>query len=190
MKIKKIIDVCKKEGRLTLISDPEGGGPQWIAAAGARYALVGVPSVTLPSLCALYDLDPEADISVEEIFGKPGLTGDEPLVMLPMWIETTSTVVPFKAPDGMVYLVREKYLAPFAKDREVSCVLKRDGWQKPTLVFRAGLVEIAEIEPLIPDEEFVSTLEAILSGVDDFLAEVDRRTRKIPEPDYEEDILR
>lgn len=188
MKIKKIIDVCKKEGGLILHTPDDG--PQWIAAAGARYALVGVPPVTVNGLCALYDLNPEEGFSVEEILGKIEFVGDEPLIELPMRLETSSTYVPFKAKDGTVYLVNQRYCSPFAKDREVSCVLKRDSFQKPTLVFRAGLSEIAEIDPILPDDKFVTMLETLLSGVDDFVGQEEVRTRKTPEPDYEQEVLR
>ncbi len=188
MKIKKIIDVCKKEGGLSLLTPEEG--PQYIAAAQARYALVGLPPVTMGGLCALYDLKPEEGFSVEEIFGKIELTGDEPLVELPLNLKAEATVVPFKAKDGTVYLIREKYMSPFAKDREISCVLKRDTFGKPSVVFRAGLSEIAEIDPITPSEDFVSMLEMILSGVDDFLGQEEKRTEKLPPLDYEEEVLR
>lgn len=189
MKIKKIIDVCKKEGRLTLISDTEGG-PQWIEAKGASFALVGVPPVTLAGLCALYDIDPEEGFAVDEIFGKIQLKGDEPLTMLPMRIDVGSVYVPFKANDGTVYQINQKYLAPFAKDREISCILKRDDYGAPALVFKAGLSEIAEVAPVIPTEEHISMLETILSGADDFLSAEERRTKKLPDLNYEEEVLR
>ena len=53
MEIKKIINLCKKSGKLRIF---ENEGAQWISDGAAAYPLFGLPYFTEESICAAYDI--------------------------------------------------------------------------------------------------------------------------------------
>ena len=54
MKIKKIVDLCKKSGRISLFMDKDGG--QWLSDGTAFYPLIDAPIFDTESICATFDI--------------------------------------------------------------------------------------------------------------------------------------
>lgn len=53
MKIKKIIDICKKNGNIIIF---EGGKEQWISDGAAVFPMFNLPQFDEDSLCKTYDI--------------------------------------------------------------------------------------------------------------------------------------
>ena len=58
MKIKKIVDLCKKRGYFYLFTTE--GGEQWLSDGVGAYPLGDVPSLDEDTLCVLFDIPEKA----------------------------------------------------------------------------------------------------------------------------------
>ena len=54
MKIKKVVDLCKRSGRISLFIDNDG--TQWISDGAAVYPMIDAPIFDKDSLCATFDI--------------------------------------------------------------------------------------------------------------------------------------
>lgn len=121
MKIKKVIDICKGTGRISLY---DGKNEQWISDGYACYPLYGMPKLDKETLCSTYDI---AETQAEKIHfqhdkGLPefieecdrrAFIGSKPVSQGQIrLIFNNRTLIPFILAYSIAF-VDEKYFQPF-----------------------------------------------------------------------------
>ena len=183
MKLKKIIDLCKKRGRFYLFT-PEGG-EQWISDGFGCYPLGDVPILDEDTLCAIFDIpDKErkkmvfrkgvvpAALCFDDIADGEVLCEQGPLVLG----EGKNGVIPYKTSQGIQF-IDSKHMAPLEDcgTLEVYERIKPDGGVY--FAVKRGLSLTALILPYaLINEPFVESLKDLAA-----LCEVALQNQKLAE---------
>ncbi len=124
MKIKKIIDICKKHGILYILN---GNGVQWISDGAALYPLYNVPEFDEETLCRTFDITEKQQqkITFRQEIRLPSqfcfedfAPGEVMCEQSPVIISGgTHGIVACKTSQGIMFLDR-KYLAPLEDTAE------------------------------------------------------------------------
>ena len=176
MKLRKVVDVCVKSGRVELRRAP---GCQWVGNGGAQYAFYSLPVLTEDNAPTLFDIPSEKAQMVQVIPGCPSLLCDVYEEEVPIERDLNASrycpdgLVPFSGRTGLIFIKR-KYLTPFKDDDRVS-FFERCG----CIAVKVGMTLCAVIAPyrVINDE--------YLDGLSDYLEDC-RKTAEFGKSD--EDI--
>ena len=168
MKIKKIVDLCKKSGRCVFYNTDEG---QWLSDGGAAYPLMNLPDFDSMSFCQTYDINDKAaeKIVFKQITGLPeGISfadtneGEEISVRGKIAIFAGGKkLIPYQTSTGIAF-VDQKYLAPLADIEDNLLELYERYTKSGQLYFAAktGLLLVAVIFPVnIVEKQFVGLLK-------------------------------
>ena len=160
MKIEKIINLCKRHGRIRIC---ENEGVQWITDGTAIYPLFGCPVFDETSLCAAYDISDEktqiifdalprcVDFS-DEAENETEVTRGAPIF---------GSLVPLTTSHGVEF-IQSKYLAPFSdSDDNMLRIYERTNAAGMTyFAIKDGLMLVGIIMPYdCIDEAFVKRLK-------------------------------
>lgn len=169
MKIKSVVDICKKSGFMYLIMDKDG--IQWLGDGVAYYPLVNAPVFDEESIYSTFDITEKAAEGIifrnEEIpegfnFGTD-CDGE-------MYAERNDVVVSYRnkeyyiyhTEDGALY-VNVNYLRPLEKDN-VEVYIRYTKDKKPYFVYKLGYMVQAVVAPVTFDsrhKEFFENLSLL-----------------------------
>lgn len=120
MKIRKIIDICKKNGNIIIF---ESGKEQWISDGAAVFPMFNLPQFDEDSLCRTYDITDKqaAKIHFRHEYTMPAAydfkdcTEDENVVMRgPMCLSDAGRgIIPYMTSQGVAF-IDAKYLQPLS----------------------------------------------------------------------------
>lgn len=169
MNIKKVVDICRKSGVITLIN---GKGMQWLGDGSAYYPLENAPWFDEVSLCATFGITDKQKESIllkvkhelPEMFDFESTSSGERFAErndISLVYRNTDLLV-FSSEDGALYM-KAKYLAPvMAEGLEI--YLRKTESGVPYFVCKQGWIVQAVIAPVIfekKDTEFVSSLDLL-----------------------------
>lgn len=122
MKIRKVIDICKRSGNVLLF---EGEKEQWISDGHAIYSMFNLPQFDEDSLCKTYDITDKQkkkiifrhEMDLPSSYDFSDVIRDESMVQSgSMYIvDGGRSLIPYTASQGVVF-VDAKYLQPFADE--------------------------------------------------------------------------
>ncbi len=170
LKIKKLIDICKKTGNIFLY---DTGNSRWISDGHAIYDITELPAFDEFTLCKTYDINDKqaskinfrnetmlpqeicfTDICENETIAERG----------PMWLSHAGTgIIPFKTSQGVVF-VESKYLQPLSDVSESLLTLYERTTKNGNIYFavKSGMLLLAVITPFdVVNEEFVERLKEL-----------------------------
>ena len=120
MKIRKIIDICKKKGNIIIF---ESGKEQWISDGAAVFPMFNLPQFDEDSLCRTYDItDKQAakihfhhEYTMPTAYDFEDCTEDEDVVARgPMWLSDAGRgIIPYMTSQGVAF-IDAKYLQPLS----------------------------------------------------------------------------
>ena len=120
MKIRKIIDICKKKGNIIIF---ESGKEQWISDGAAVFPMFNLPQFDEDSLCRTYDTtDKQAakihfhhEYTMPTAYDFEDCTEDEDVVARgPMWLSDAGRgIIPYMTSQGVAF-IDAKYLQPLS----------------------------------------------------------------------------
>ncbi len=170
MKIRKIIDICKKGSQIMLF---ETDSEQWISDGGAVYPMYNLPKFDEASLCRTYDI---TDKQAEKIHFaiKKGLPsaydfsdfaeGENIVQRGSMSLSYAgSGIIPYLTSQGVAF-IDAKYLQPLSDIQDGMLELYERQTAAGQIYFAAkrGLMLSAIILPLdVVDENFVKSLKKL-----------------------------
>lgn len=167
MKIKKLIDICKKTGNIFLY---DTGKTRWISDGRAIYSISDLPSFDEFTLCKTYDIsDKQASkINFRYATSLPSLLCFDDFCDTesisergPMWLSHAGTgIIPFKTTRDVMF-VESKYFMPLSDVDDAMISVYERVTQKGEVYFavKIGLLLIAVITPVdVITDEFVSRL--------------------------------
>ncbi len=171
MKIRKIIDICKRSGQILLY---ESGQEQWISDGSAIYPMINLPRFDENSLCKTYDItEKQADKIIFRHEERLPLsvdfsdaTDDENIVQRGSIciLDAGRTIVPYETSEGVMF-VDAKYLQPFADsdDRLLTLYERRSKNRQIYFAVKSGLLLIGIITPIdVINDVFVERLKALV----------------------------
>lgn len=175
MKVRKVIDLCKKEKTIQLY-DTEG--LQWVSNGFALYPMWGIPPMSEVCFKNCYDFTNE---QWEKILcvcqnGFPAgydssdmADGERPVSRVPLGIRYGGVnLAPFIVSDGIAWM-DTVYLSPFGRDEKLEVYERRTDAGGLYFAVKIGFEVVAIILPYIfPQKEMCEHLE--------FLARMCRRT--------------
>ena len=173
MKIKKIVDLCKKRGMVYIISDAEGGGVQWLGDGAAFYPLFDAPRFDKESLCTIFDINEvQAEKILFRIEDKLPVSfnfdnndecesfADESEIHI---IYGGRTLRPIHTDEGIVFL-NVKYLAPLSDADNVEIYKRYSTGDTVYFVAKVGYEVQAVIMPVdIMDKGFMESVDRLAS---------------------------
>ena len=168
MKIKKLIDICKKTGNIFLYNT---GDTRWISDGHAIFDISDLPPFDEVTLCLTYDINEKqankinfrhettlpgainfSDICDNEFIAERG----------PMWLSHAGTgIIPFKTSQGVVF-IESKYLIPLSDISESQLTFYERMTKTGEIYFavKFGLILVAIITPIdVINKEFVDKLK-------------------------------
>lgn len=170
MKIRKIIDICKKRGNITIF---ESGKEQWISDGAAIFPMFNLPQFDQDSLCKTYDItDKQAakihfrhEYSMPAAYDFEDCTDDENIVMRgPMCLsDAGSGIIPYMTSQGVAF-IDAKYLLPLSDMEESMLNLYERHTESGQIYFAAksGLMLVGIILPVdVINEQFVERLKQL-----------------------------
>lgn len=188
MKIKKIIDLCKKSKRIILFTDEERG-EQWISNGEAAYPLFDCPRFDEDTIFAVFDIPQKKaeEIRFEEkaVFPSAYDFSDTTENEMPAdrWalglVVNGERVIPFSTSQGLVF-VGEKYLAPFSDYDMAQLTFSEriDTAGQSYFAVKAGFLLIGIVMPIrIINEDLVRDLGRLHRGCEVALANEKGATR-------------
>lgn len=120
MKIRKIIDICKKKGNIIIF---ESGKEQWISDGAAVFPMFNLPQFDEDSLCRTYDItDKQAakihfrhEYTMPTAYDFEDCTDDENVVTRgPMCLSDAGRgIIPYMTSQGVAF-IDAKYLQPLS----------------------------------------------------------------------------
>ena len=187
MKLKKIIDLCKKAGAFYLFED-EVNECQWLSDGFACYPLYGVPRLDEDTLCTLFDISDKAreKLVFRHEYSLPkrlcfadAMPGEARCEEYPMLLgEGKNGVMPYKTSQGVQFLAC-KHVAPF--DGESGGML--EVWERTAgdghvyFAVKSGLLLVGIVEPYdVINESFVESLGSLFA-----MCEVALQNKKLAE---------
>ena len=133
MKIKKIIDLCKKRGIFRLYA---GGSVQWISDGCALYPLYNLPEFVEETLYRVFDITEKQQDKISfryELHLPSTICNDDYMQGEALCEKGTmvigaggKSIIPFKTSQGVLF-IDEKYLAPLEDTRDYIEVYERTG---------------------------------------------------------------
>lgn len=143
MKIRKVIDLCKKAGQLYITKTDDA---QWIGDGQAIYPVYDLPELTTEDICNIYEITEEQrdkmimnEKSVKELPGinlSPLGSDEEAAEVIRIGITFGgSALVVLKTSSGISFIKR-KYLVPFKEEVQF---WRRTGAQGEYFVLTAGM---------------------------------------------------
>lgn len=173
MKIKKIIDLCKKQNVLILIND-KNSEFQWVSDGQAIYPLLGLPKFSLSQLCLTYDIDTKKQdkmslqvwncLPSDFDFSDTAADSEELCYNVDFGFAfDDSSALPLKTKDGICF-IDKKYLLPLADVRDAVKVYSRyDVSGRMYFVLKVGFMLSGIVTPMknIINEHFISELERV-----------------------------
>ena len=167
MKIPALMNLAKKSKAIRLYEEDK---KQWISFGGAAYAIHGLPKLDEDSLCIIagipedkrgtYRIDIDPDFLPIFDNADYGLMLEIKSVLL---VHSGVTMTALVDEAGDVYQIDTKYLKPLSDydaDDALSFTLF-DKESDPTILVRAGLLNIAVIMPVRPSSAMLSELAYI-----------------------------
>lgn len=171
MKIKKIVDICRREGVARIYED--SNDTQWLSCGYACYPLYEVPKLSEDEFFTIFDFSPKQrgdtvfartafpsslstlDISEAEMLCEK-LTPNIPF--------GSRLLIPFKTVGGIKFLDSE-YLAPFADENSDIEIYERVSTKgEPYFAIKIGMCLRAIIMPFnAVNKSFVDNIEKIYS---------------------------
>lgn len=170
MKIKKIIDICKKSGRCYIFS---GENTQWLSDGAAFYPLYNVPIFDEETLCRTFDITEKQQqkIMFKQEYRLPSpycfddfLRSEVMCDLSPVIIGGgTNGIIACKTSQGVMFLDK-KYLAPLedTADGMLEIYERTTETGQTYFVAKSGFMLLALIMPYDAiDEMFVKQLKAL-----------------------------
>lgn len=172
MKIKKIIDLCKRSKRLFLY---DGGAEQWISDGCAMYPLFDLPQMDELTICRAYDIDDKQrekisfkyETSLPEFFdfsddvdGEPSERGALSL------FDGGRRIVPYTTSQGVVF-IDERYLEPFYDGDTSLLELYERNRADGSIYFavKKGFTLVGLVLPVdVINDQFVERLEKLFTN--------------------------
>lgn len=188
MRMRKVIDICKKTGALYLYNTEEG--VQWISDGAAMYPMFDLPQFGCDELCEVFDLTDEQrekmhmshlsslpnGVSVEDI-----QVGERPVERLTPWMRYAGTdMVAYRTSDGVVFL-DARYLTPYEKAESLDIYERHTASGQMYFAVKIGFMLHGLIEPQKPDRALLSGLEDIVRGYRTALEIAERESGDEPE---------
>lgn len=141
----KIIDLAKKEKRLTIYPGPDGS--QWVGVAGAIYPLLGVPVMSEDTIRAVYALPAavkieEADHLPAELSFEETVQGEQPAFYEKIQIQPISTPLISLHCQQAVVFIEAAALKPLEPGANGDCALyeRADRYGRPYIVAKQGMM--------------------------------------------------
>ena len=170
MKIKEIINLCKKSNRLIIYEDTEC---QWLSDGSAIYPLYGLPKFNIESLCRTFDIDVKkaekmqiTDEPLPECYDFSNLTRDEyEKTLTPYFLSFNfleKEVTPYQTKNEILLFIESKYLKPLKDGSENINVIMREtdsGTYYAALVIGWDLYGICPFENDIITDDFINKLK-------------------------------
>lgn len=153
MKIKSVVDICKKSGFMYLITMNDG--TQWLGDGVAYYPLIQAPEFSEDSFYATFDITEKEAEGI--IFRKEELPdgfnfsndADEEL-----FAERNEILISYRGKDYCIYhalegalYINAKYLKPIEKDK-TEVYIRRTPKGTPYFVYKVGFMAQAIVAPL------------------------------------------
>ena len=173
MKIKKIIDLIKKSGKLHIY---EGEDCQWLSDGYGVYPIYEMPEICASTLCAMYDITAkQADkLRVIDRLALPStlnfessIENEELLAQCPYEIIIgDKRLISYATSQGISFLDK-RYLAPFSDMDEAMLRVYERYTSEGNLYFavKNGLILVGCILPEnIINKEFVENINALATG--------------------------
>lgn len=171
MKIKKVVDICRREGVVLIHKDDNE--VQWISCGYACYPLYDVPELSEDEFFTVFDFtDKQRNETIFEYAALPSylsmadvFPGEEPCEKLSPNIPFGSRLlIPFKTMSGINFLDSE-YLAPFAGETNNVEIYKRTSAKGESyFAVKVGMCLRAIIMPFnAVNRSFVDNIEKIYS---------------------------
>lgn len=171
MKIKKIVDICRREGVARIYEDSHE--TQWLSCGYACYPLYEVPELSEDEFFTVFDFTTKqredtifertefpSSLSTQDI-----VLGERPCEKLSPNIPFGSRLlIPFKTANGIKFLDSE-YLAPFADESaEIEIYERKSAKGEPYFAVKIGMCLRAIITPFnAVNKSFVDNIEKIYS---------------------------
>ena len=169
MKIKKIVDICRKSGQIRILN---GKDMQWLGDGVAFYPLEDAPLFDEDSLCATFDITEKQKESIlfkieaelpENICFESNCDGED-------YAERSDIGITYKGDDLHIYhsakgalYMKAKYLRPLSsEDVEIFLRETKDG--TPYFVCKMGFMIQAVIMPVMMEKyckEFAQALDLL-----------------------------
>lgn len=187
MKIKKIIDLCKKRGIFRLYT---GESVQWISDGCALYPLYNLPEFDEETLYRVFDITEKQQDKISfryeshlptGICCDDYMQGEAQCEQGTMLIEVGGrNIIPFKTSQGVLF-IDEKYLAPLEDTRDYIEVYERTGeGGRIYFAVKSGFLLLAIVLPYDAiDELFVNGLKELSKQCEVALFNKQSREQKI-----------
>ena len=169
MKIKKIVDICRREGVARIYDDEKN--VQWLSCGYACYPLYEVPELSEDEFFTIFDFTPKQ--REDTVFGRAAFPeslstsdfypGERLCEKLSPNIPFGSRLlIPFSTARGIKFLDSE-YLAPFTDEgNEIEIYERVSGKGQPYFVVKIGMCLRAIITPFnAVNKSFVDNIEKI-----------------------------
>ncbi len=170
MKIKKLIDICKKTGNMFLYNTED---KRWLSDGHAIYDITSLPAFDEITLCNTYDINDKqaSKINFRQETELPAAINfddvcDGECVALrgPMWLSHAGTgIIPFKTSQGIVF-IESKYLLPLSDISPSLLELYERTNENGNIYFavKSGMLLLAAITPYdVINSEFVGRLKEL-----------------------------
>lgn len=171
MKIRKIIDICKRSGAIYLF---EGENEQWISDGAAIFPLFNLPRLDESTICTVYNIDDkkrqkivfrhEAALPQSYDFND-GVRGEIPAERGPMYLSDGGRgIIPYMTSQGVVF-IDAKYLQPFADIDNGMLNLYEWATDSGQIYFavKSGFMLVGIILPVdVINDQFVERLKTLL----------------------------
>lgn len=171
MKIKKIVDICRREGVAKIYDDEKG--VQWLSCGFACYPLYEVPELSEDEFFTIFDFTPKqrentvfghtefpSSLSTLDVYPNESLCEE----LSPNIPFGSRLLIPYSTASGIKFLDSE-YLAPFADERNNIEIYERISKQgDPYFAVKVGMCLRAIITPFnAVNKSFVDNIENIYS---------------------------
>ena len=171
MKIKKIVDICRREGVARIYVDSHE--TQWLSCGYASYPLYEVPELSEDEFFTVFDFSAkQREDTIFERAEFPTSLSTQDVVLNERLCEKLSPnipfgsrlLIPFKTVGGIKFLDSE-YLAPFADESaEIEIYERISGKGQPYFAVKIGMCLRAIITPFnAVNKSFVDNIEKIYS---------------------------
>lgn len=166
MKIKKVVDICKRSGQITLLNDED---MQWLGDGVAFYPLMDAPLFDEDSLVATFDITEKQKESIlfRTEFNLPEGFCFENNCDGETFAERNDIILNYKGEDFHVFhssrgalYIKAKYLSPLNKE-ELEIYQRQTKGGIPYFVCKTGFMVQALIMPVMLDTKVKAFAEAL-----------------------------
>lgn len=169
MKIKKVIELCKKTKHIVIFNDDDNH-IQWISDGSAIYPLFNVPTLTEDYICKLYDISDsqrdkisfkiESNLPKDICFEDSDIAETDTQMFDISIILDSGVLVPVMTEEGLMF-IQNKYLMPFSdvpKD-ELRLFTRKDSRGQTVFAVKIGLLLYAIVYPIdVVNDDFVKKI--------------------------------